>query len=53
VDEPLGGAHRNGTKVLEDVGNEIAGALKIFEDMGDDEVRRQRREKYLKMGVDF
>lgn len=53
VEEPLGGAHRNGTKVLEDVGNEIAAALKSFEDMDDDQIRRHRREKYLKMGVDF
>ena len=53
VPEPLGGAHRDGNQVLEAVGREISGALKVFEDMDADQIRRHRREKYLSMGVDF
>jgi len=53
VAEPLGGAHRDGKRVLEAVGQEISGALKVFEDMDEDQIRSHRREKYLAMGVDF
>jgi acetyl-CoA carboxylase carboxyl transferase subunit alpha len=52
VPEPLGGAHRDGKQVLEAIGQEISAVLKIFEDMDEDQIRSQRREKYLAMGVD-
>ena len=53
VPEPLGGAHRDRKQVLEAIGQEISGALKVFEDMDEDQIRSHRREKYLSMGVDF
>ena len=53
VPEPLGGAHRDENQVLEAVGREISGALKVFEGMDADQIRSHRREKYLRMGVDF
>ena len=53
VPEPLGGAHRDRKQVLEAVGQEISGALMVFEDMDEDQIRSHRREKYLSMGVDF
>jgi len=53
VPEPLGGAHRDRKQVLEAVGQEISGALMVFEDMDEDQIRSHRREKFLSMGVDF
>lgn len=48
--EPVGGAHRDATVTIATVGEGIAGALAELDGLGPDEVRRQRREKFLNIG---
>ncbi|HTQ13937.1 MAG TPA: acetyl-CoA carboxylase carboxyltransferase subunit alpha [Rhizomicrobium sp.] len=50
IAEPPGGAHRAPQTTIEAVGDQIASALQDMDGMTADEVRRQRREKYLAMG---
>ncbi|NRG17032.1 acetyl-CoA carboxylase carboxyltransferase subunit alpha [Rhizobiales bacterium] len=50
VEEPLGGAHRAKETVIDRAGGAIEAALARFDDMPADEIRRQRREKFLKIG---
>jgi acetyl-CoA carboxylase carboxyl transferase subunit alpha len=50
IDEPIGGAHRNPLTVMDDAGNAIEGALKGLGGMNAQELRHQRREKFLAMG---
>jgi acetyl-CoA carboxylase carboxyl transferase subunit alpha len=50
VPEPLGGAHRDKTEVVERLGDSLATALARFDNMDGDTVRRERREKFLQMG---
>lgn len=50
VREPPGGAHRAPHEVVEAVGETIARALHEMEPVSPDDLRKQRREKYLAMG---
>jgi acetyl-CoA carboxylase carboxyl transferase subunit alpha len=50
VPEPPGGAHRAPHETIEAVGETIARALNEMEGLSPDEVRKQRRDKYLAMG---
>jgi acetyl-CoA carboxylase carboxyl transferase subunit alpha len=50
VPEPLGGAHRDPAGAIEALGGAIDGALGGLAPLGRDELRRDRREKFLAMG---
>jgi acetyl-CoA carboxylase carboxyl transferase subunit alpha len=50
VPEPSGGAHRNPEKTIASVGDMIARGLSEMGQLSGEELRRQRREKYLAMG---
>ena len=50
VPEPPGGAHRGPEHTINAVGEEIARALNEMNGMSPDDLRKQRREKYLAMG---
>jgi acetyl-CoA carboxylase carboxyl transferase subunit alpha len=50
VREPAGGAHRAPQETIEAVGDTIARALHDMENLSPDELRKQRREKYLAIG---
>lgn len=50
VPEPSGGAHRNPEEAIQAVGDTIERALKEMEHLSPDQLRKQRREKYLAMG---
>ncbi|HEY1837454.1 MAG: acetyl-CoA carboxylase carboxyltransferase subunit alpha [Rhizomicrobium sp.] len=53
VPEPSGGAHRVPLETIEAVGETVAKALKEMEGLSADELRRQRRQKYLAIGRDL
>jgi acetyl-CoA carboxylase carboxyl transferase subunit alpha len=50
VAEPLGGAHRNPSKVMADVGAAISAALGEMNEMDGQALRDNRRRKYLGLG---
>ncbi len=50
VPEPLGGAHRAPEETIQAVGETIARALGEMNGLSPQELRRQRRDKYLAMG---
>ncbi|NWH07704.1 MAG: acetyl-CoA carboxylase carboxyltransferase subunit alpha [Alphaproteobacteria bacterium] len=50
IPEPLGGAHREPESVVRAAGAVIENALGEFDTMTPDEIRRQRREKFLAIG---
>lgn len=50
VPEPVGGAHRASDQVVDAAGDAIATALSGLKDMTREEIRRQRREKFLAIG---
>ena len=50
VAEPPGGAHRDPEEAIQAVGETIARALSEMLPLSRDDVKRQRREKYLAMG---
>ncbi|MEM7059928.1 MAG: acetyl-CoA carboxylase carboxyltransferase subunit alpha [Pseudomonadota bacterium] len=50
VTEPLGGAQRDREKVLQDVGSAIADTVRAFDDMSPQEIRAERRKKFIEMG---
>ncbi|MBI3676128.1 MAG: acetyl-CoA carboxylase carboxyltransferase subunit alpha [Proteobacteria bacterium] len=50
VPEPSGGAHRNPEQTIMSVGDMIARGLSEMNHLSGEELRRQRREKYLAMG---
>src|SRR5690606_19100171 len=49
IREPVGGAHRAPDLTIRAAGEAIEAALAAFDGMPAEEVRRQRREKYLAM----
>lgn len=53
IPEPMGGAHRAPEEAIALVGDQIARALSELSHLSPDEVRRQRREKYLAIGRDL
>ncbi len=50
VKEPVGGAHRDPAATLRDAGDAVEAALRVLEAMTPEEVRRDRREKFLAIG---
>jgi acetyl-CoA carboxylase carboxyl transferase subunit alpha len=53
VPEPVGGAHRGVEETIANVGEQISRALSEMSSLTPDEVRRQRRDKFLAMGRDL
>ena len=47
VPEPVGGAHRHPGEAIETLGNAVAEALGDLTRLGPDDLRKERREKYL------
>ena len=50
VPEPVGGAHRDVDRTIEDTGDMIRRTMALYHDMAPEEVRSHRREKYLAIG---
>jgi len=50
VTEPLGGAHRDPDKAIAALGDAMADALGGLHNLGPDDLRRDRRDKFLAMG---
>jgi acetyl-CoA carboxylase carboxyl transferase subunit alpha len=50
VPEPVGGAHREPQQTIAATGDMIESALRELDGLSPDEIRRQRREKYLAIG---
>ena len=50
IAEPVGGAHREPEAAIRLTGEAIAEALAALDDLPPDEIRRQRREKFLAIG---
>ena len=50
IDEPVGGAHREPEEVIRATGDAVEEAFAALDNLPPDEVRRQRREKYLAIG---
>ena len=50
IEEPVGGAHRFPDDAIDATGDAIEGALASLDNLPPDEVRRQRRDKYLAIG---
>jgi acetyl-CoA carboxylase carboxyl transferase subunit alpha len=53
IPEPIGGAHRAPDETILNVGEQIARALAEMERIPGEQLRRERREKYLAMGRDL
>jgi acetyl-CoA carboxylase carboxyl transferase subunit alpha len=50
IPEPVGGAHRDAAEVVRAVGDVIVQALAEYDKLSPDEIRKERREKFLAMG---
>ena len=50
VAEPLGGAQRDRESIVQDVGAAISDTLRAFEGMTSDQIRAERRRKFIEMG---
>jgi acetyl-CoA carboxylase carboxyl transferase subunit alpha len=50
IAEPVGGAHRDGIEVVRAAGDIIVRALEDYDGLSPDEIRKERREKFLAMG---
>ena len=52
VAEPLGGAHRDPEEAIRRVGDQIAAAIDSFAGFTPDQLRHQRKERFLRIGRD-
>ena len=50
IPEPLGGAHRDKDLILDNVRNSISKNLDYFKDLSSDEIKNERKNKFLKIG---
>jgi acetyl-CoA carboxylase carboxyl transferase subunit alpha len=50
IPEPIGGAHRDGIEVVKATGEILEEALAAFDGLTPDQIRKDRREKFLAMG---
>jgi acetyl-CoA carboxylase carboxyl transferase subunit alpha len=50
IPEPIGGAHREPNSTIAATGDAIAEAFAALDNLPPDEIRRQRREKYMAIG---
>ena len=53
IPEPMGGAHRMAKKAIDDAAEALERALSPLVGLSPDEIRRQRREKYMAIGRDL
>ena len=53
IKEPLGGAHRNFEQVFSSVKEVLVRCLKEFDGVSPDDLKKQRTDKFLKMGRDI
>ena len=50
IDEPIGGAHRDKTLILDNLKKSLNDNLKYFDNMSKDEIFNERKNKFLKIG---
>ncbi len=50
IPEPVGGAHRDGVEVVKAAGDTISKALAAYDAFTPEQIRKERREKFLAMG---
>ena len=50
IEEPVGGAHREPEEAIKATGDAVEEALAALDNLPPEEVKRQRREKYLAIG---
>jgi len=50
IDEPIGGAHRDKTLILDNLKKSINKNLEYFDNMSKDEIFSERKNKFLKIG---
>mgnify|MGYP001480306232 CR=1 FL=1 len=50
IAEPVGGAHRAPQSVIDNAGERIGDALRTFDGMPADAIRKQRQDKFMKIG---
>ncbi len=50
VSEPVGGAHRDPDATIERLGDVVETAIRELENLSPEELRMQRREKFLAIG---
>jgi acetyl-CoA carboxylase carboxyl transferase subunit alpha len=50
IPEPVGGAHRDGGAVVKAAGDVVVQAIAEYDTLSPDEIRKDRREKFLAMG---
>lgn len=50
IQEPVGGAHRDAALTIERLGDAVEAAIQELETLSPDELRKQRREKFLAIG---
>ena len=50
IPEPVGGAHRDVALTIERLGDSVEAAIQQLESMSADEIRKQRRDKFLNIG---
>ena len=50
IPEPIGGAHRNPNKVIDDVGDEIEKILNLLSNQHGNDLKHSRQERYLQIG---
>jgi len=50
IDEPIGGAHREPEEAIKATGDAVEEAFAALDNLPPDEIRRQRREKFLAIG---
>jgi acetyl-CoA carboxylase carboxyl transferase subunit alpha len=50
ITEPIGGAHRDGIEVVRATGDTIVKALADYDGMSPEEIRKERRDKFLAIG---
>jgi len=50
IPEPLGGAHRHPADAIASVGQALSSMLDALDGLSADDIRTQRRRKYLEMG---
>ena len=53
ISEPVGGAHRDKTAIMRITGNMIERALREFDGVAGEEIRKARHDKFLAMGRSF
>ena len=50
IEEPLGGAHRDGERIAKEVKDSISKNLKFFENLSGEEIYDHRKNRFLKIG---